>query len=150
LDLRRQLAANADKADYRAYRWQQLLRFDYSPEDSKRFLQAIEEVVVPAAQRIYEKRRQQLGLETLRPWDLDVDLLGRLPLRPFNNVAELEEKVSAVFHHVDPDLGGYFDLMRRQNLLDIENRKGKAPGAFCTIYAIPHLPFIFENAVGAR
>ncbi len=148
LDLRGQMAANADKPDYRAYRWQQLLRFDYTPEDSKSFQQAIEEVVVPAARRIYERRRQQLGLATLRPWDLDVDPLGRPPLRPFSQAAELEEKTSAIFHSVDPKLGGYFDLMRRQNLLDIENRKGKAPGAFCIMYPIPHLPFVFENAVG--
>ena len=48
MDLRRQLAANAGRSDYRAYRWQQLLRFDYTPEDCKRFHRAIEEVVVPA------------------------------------------------------------------------------------------------------
>ncbi len=148
MDVRGQMAANAGKPDYRAYRWQQLLRFDYTPDDSKHFHQAIEDVVVPAAQRICERRRKQLGLETLRPWDIDVDPQGRPPLRPFQTIVELEEKASAIFHQVDPELGGRFDLMRRQKLLDLESRKGKASGAFCTMYAIPHLPFVFENAVG--
>jgi oligoendopeptidase F len=148
LGVRRQLAENAGLPDYRAYRWCQLLRFDYTPDDCKRFHQAIEQVVVPAALRIYEKRRQQLGVETLRPWDLDVDPLGRAPLKPFETVTELKEKTAAIFHRVDPQLGEYFDIMRRENLLDLDNRKNKAPGGYCTDFPIARRPFIFVNSVG--
>jgi oligoendopeptidase F len=150
MDVRRQLAVNADFSDYRAYRWQQLLRFDYTPQDCFSFHRAIEEVVVPVALRIYEKRRQRLGLTTLRPWDLNVDILGRQPLRPYQTADELVEKVSTIFQHLDPQLGRYFESMRRQGLLDVENRKGKAPGAYCTNFDVVRLPFIFENAVGVH
>lgn len=145
---RRHLAENAGLPDYRTYRWRQLLRFDYTPDDCKRFHQAIEQVVVPAALRIYEKRRQRLGLETLRPWDLDVDPLGRPPLKPFETVTELKEKTAAIFHGVDPQLGEYFDTMRRENLLDLDNRKNKAPGGYCTDFPVARRPFIFVNSVG--
>ena len=148
LDLRCQQAVNADLSGYRAYRWKQLLRFDYSPDDCVSFHQAIEEVAVPAARRIYERRRQQLGVETLRPWDLNVDPLGRSPLRPFKNVEELEDKTTAIFHRVDPQLGEYFEIMRREGLLDLENRKGKAPGGYCSDFPVIRRPFIFTNAVG--
>ena len=148
LDLRRQIAANADFPDYRAYHWQELLRFDYSPEDCAGFHRAIEQVAVPAARRIYEKRQRQLGLSSLRPWDLNVDPLGRKALKPYQTVSELEDKVSAIFHRVDPELGEYFETMRTMGLLDLENRKGKAPGAYCNNYDMSRLPFIFENAVG--
>ncbi len=149
LHLRRKLAANAGFADdYRAYRWQQLLRFDYTPADCAHFHQAIEQVMVPAATRVYERRRQRLGVDKLRPWDLNVDPLGHPPLRPFADVKELETKISAIFYRVDPQLGAYFDTMVEQDLLDLENRKNKAPGAYCeTFYAIRR-PFIFLNAVG--
>jgi oligoendopeptidase F len=146
--LRKQIADNADMADYRAYRWREMLRFDYTPEDCQRFRDAIEEVVVPAAQRIYEKRRQQFGYDSLRPWDLDADPQGRDPLRPFRQVDDLVGKTSAIFHKVDPQLGDNFDTMRRENLLDLENRKGKAPGGYCTEYALVQRPFIFMNSVG--
>ncbi len=149
LRLRRQLAANADFGDdYRAYRWQQLLRFDYTPANCVQFQQAIEEVVVPAATRVYEKRRQRLGVDTLRPWDLNVDPLGRPPLRPFADVTELEAKISAIFHRVDPQLGAYFDTMVQEKLMDLENRKNKAPGAYCEAFDVIGRPFIFLNAVG--
>lgn len=150
LNLRRTLASNAGRPDYRAYRWQELLRFDYTPEDANRFHAAIEEVVVPAARRVYERRRMRLGLETLRPWDLSVDPTGLPPLRPFETMDQLTQGASAIFHRVDPVLGDQFDALVQENLLDLENRKNKAPGAFCTSYPVIRRPFIFMNAVGTH
>jgi oligoendopeptidase F len=112
------------------------------------FHQAIEKVAVPAARRLYAKRQKQLGLDKLRPWDLYVDPLGREALKPYQTITELEDKVSTIFHRVDPELGGYFDIMRTKGLLDLDNRKGKAPGAYCNNYDMVRLPFISENAVG--
>ncbi len=63
LNLRGQLAANAGLPDYRAYRWQEMQRFDYTPEDSLKFHAAIEHVVVPAAARVYDRHRDRLGLQ---------------------------------------------------------------------------------------
>lgn len=148
LDLRLRIARQADRPDYRAYRWDQLHRFDYTPEDARRFHQAIEAVVVPAAARVYERRRQRLGVARLRPWDLDVDPLGRPPLRPFTQVEELIAGGERIFHRVDPVLGEYFATMRREGLLDLDNRKGKAPGGYCTTLPLSKRPFIFMNAVG--
>lgn len=148
LTLRRQLAANAGMRDFRDYRWQQLFRFDYTPADCLRFHQAIETAVVPAAKRLYDKRRRQLGVSTLRSWDLQVDPLGRPPLKPFKDADELKSVASSLFHRVDPPLGGYFDIMVRESLLDLANRKDKAPGAYCTGFPMSHRPFIFANAVG--
>lgn len=148
LGVRRELAANAGFADYRSFRWRQMFRFDYSPEDCFRFHEAIEKVAVPAAVRICEKRKEKLGLASLRPWDMDVDVLGRPPLKPFREVGELKAGASRVFHRLDPVLGEYFDIMVREGLLDLENRKNKAPGGYCTEFAAVRRPFIFMNAVG--
>ncbi|MFM8320951.1 MAG: M3 family oligoendopeptidase [Chloroflexota bacterium] len=153
--LRQQIAANAGLqgpggADYRAYTWVQLLRFDYTPDDCRRFHSAIEQVVVPAAQRLYERRRQRLGVATLRPWDLDVDPAGRPPLRPYRDLAHLQDGIQAIFNHIDPTLGRYFAAMRTEGLLDMENRKGKAPGGYCTEFFAACRPFIFMNAVNVH
>jgi oligoendopeptidase F len=157
LQVRQQLAANSGlyrdsgqhqrDPDYRAYRWVQLLRFDYTPEDCRRFHQAIETVVVPAAERIYARRKQRLGLPSLRPWDTEVDVTGKPPLRPYRDLQHLEDGVEAIFRRVDPELAGYFAIMRREGLLDLDNRKGKAPGGYCTEFPAARRPFIFMNAV---
>lgn len=146
--LRGKIAANAGFDDYRSYRWKQYLRFDYTPEDCYRYHAAVEKVAVPAMQRVLERRRQRLGLESLRPWDLDVDPFERPPLRPFKEINALERHVHSIFQQVDPQLGDYFQTMRQEKLLDLDNRKGKAPGGYCTEFAVIHRPFIFMNAVG--
>ena len=150
LSLRIQLAQNTGLPDYRAYRWQQMLRLDYTPEDCILFQQAIEQVVVPAASRLYEKHRQRLGVESLRPWDLDQDLypLDLPPLPPYGATDELPAKAEAVFARVDVQLSQQFHTLREQNLLDLDNRKGKAPGAYCTAFPVAKQPFLFMNAVG--
>ncbi len=150
MGVRRQLAANAGLPDYRAYRWQQMLRFDYTPQDCRRFHEAIEQAVVPAARRIYERRRQRLGLQTLRPWDLSVDPYGLPALKPFESVDELEEKCARIFQQVDPHLAVQFELMRTEKLLDLDNRKNKAPGGYCTDFPVAERPFIFTNSVGVH
>ncbi len=150
LNLRRQMAANADEPEYRSFRWKQLLRFDYTPADCARFHDAIAEAVVPAASRIYERRRRRLGVERLRPWDLAVDPGGRQPLRPFADVGELIDKTQVVFDQLDPRLAGYYRTMREEKLLDLDNRKNKAPGGYCTDFPVAKRPFIFMNAVGVN
>jgi oligoendopeptidase F len=148
LNLRLQLAQNAGFKDYGSYRWQDMLRFDYTPDNCKQFHKAIEGVVVPAAFRIYERRRKDLGVKTLRPWDLDADPLGRPALKPFSEVSEFKSKVATILYNVNRQIGEYFQTMIDENLLDLDNRKNKAPGGYCTSFEAAKRPFIFMNAVG--
>jgi oligoendopeptidase F len=148
--VRRRIAKNAGQPNFRSYMWKKRLRFDYTPQDCFRFHKAIEEVVVPAARRIYELRRKRLGIDSVRPWDLDTDPLGRPPLRPFTSIEELEHKTANIFKKVDPQLGQYFEIMRQDGLLDLDNRKDKAPGGYCTEFRLAQRPFIFVNAVGVH
>jgi oligoendopeptidase F len=150
LELRGKITRGAALPDYRAYRWKQMLRFDYTPEDCSQFHQAIEQVAVPAAISLYERRRKRLGLAQLRPWDVYVDPESRPQIKPFQSAQELEEGVSSIFRQVDPELQAYFEIMRREGLLDLDNRKGKAPGGYCTDFVVSGKPFIFMNAVGIR
>jgi len=146
--LRRQIALNAGKADYRAYQWQAKNRFDYTPENAKSFHRAIEEVAVPAAARIRERWRKKLGVETLRPWDTEADPGGLDPIRPFKTMDELNRGMKKIFDQVDPELGLRYQTMVTEGLLDLENRKNKAPGGYCTMFLASHRPFIFMNSVG--
>jgi oligoendopeptidase F len=127
-----------------------MLRLDYTPQDTIRFQQAIEQVAVPAATRIYEKHRRRLGVASLRPWDLDQDLYPiQFPVLPsYGSVENLKQTAQVIFRQVDPQLGEYFRLMQEENLLDLENRKGKAPGGYCTSFPVSRQPFIFMNAAG--
>ena len=67
--LRYQVAQNAGFRDFRDYSFTSKFRFDYAPEDVERFHRSVETVVTPAVERIRERRRERLRLDTLRPWD---------------------------------------------------------------------------------
>lgn len=146
--LRQKVAANTGKPSYREYIWEDYKRFDYSPADCRSFHAAIEEVVVPAVNRIAEKRKKALGIESLRYYDLFVALDEEPPLRPFTEASQLEETASTIFTSVGKQFGEYFEIMRREDLLDLANRKNKADGAYTTDYSMIKRPFVFGNAVG--
>ncbi|HET6595857.1 MAG TPA: M3 family oligoendopeptidase [Anaerolineales bacterium] len=145
MPVRLKIAENAGMSDYRAYMWKQKFRFDYSPEDCKSFHAAIEEVIVPAAQRAFERRRQRLGIDTVRPWDVDVDPLAATPVRPYETIDEFKSKSRAIFEQVDPKFGEYFQIMIDEGLLDLESRKNKGPGAYSLGLHVAHRPFVFMN-----
>jgi oligoendopeptidase F len=147
-ELRMRAARNAGFANFRDYIFPAKFRFDYTPADCERFHEAVEQTVAPAVERVLEFRRQRLGLDRLRPWDLSVDPYREKPLRPFSDAAELVTKAKRVFDGVDPSLGGEFQTMIDEGLLDLESRKGKAPGGYCETLHFHGRPFIFMNAVG--
>jgi oligoendopeptidase F len=150
LRLREQIARNAGFDRHLDYAFRRLERFDYTPADCRRFHDSIEREILPAARELQEKRRRQLGLAALRPWDLGVDPLNRPPLRPFRDAAELVRRTQRVFDRLDPSLAREFRRLSELRLLDLDNRKGKAPGGYQSTLAEARLPFIFMNAVGLQ
>jgi oligoendopeptidase F len=150
LRLRHQIATNAGFATYRDYAFKARGRFDYTPQDCAAFHDAIESEIVPLLKTLQAERRRQLGLQRLRPWDLSVDPLNRPPLRPFETVERLLEGSQVVFDRLNGELAEQFRTMRTLRLLDLENRKGKAPGGYQSSLPEARLPFIFMNAVGQQ
>lgn len=150
VELRTRMAQNAGFSNFRDYKHRAYNRFDYTPEDCRRFHETIRQVVVPRLERQRRRRRERLGVEALRPWDLRVDPVGGEPLRPFKEAEALAEGCGRIFERIDPELGQQFDRMRKGGLLDLESRKGKAPGGYqCTLEEV-RLPFIFMNAAGTQ
>ncbi len=146
--LRAQVARNSGFASFRDYMFKRKHRFDYAPADCEAFHRAAEEVCVPVLRRLNARRREALGVDSLRPWDLAVDSKGRPPLRPFDGAEELIEKTSRLFHRMEPSLGTMFDSLRGGDCLDLDSRKGKAPGGYQAHRDRSRKPFIFMNAAG--
>ncbi len=148
--IRGKIASNAGFPNYRDYAFRMRGRFDYTPADCERFHDAIEAEVMPVFRRLQSQRRIQLGVDSLRPWDLSVDPRNRPPLRPFQDTADLERGAQEIFNRLDPQLAEGFQTLSQWRLLDLENRKGKAPGGYQSTLSESRLPFIFMNAVGLQ
>jgi len=148
--LRQQIAHNAGFANYRDYAFRKMGRFDYTPADCEAFHQAVEQEVMPVVRELQADRKRKLGVEPLRPWDLAADPLRRPPLRPFEQVEQMVAHTQEIFDRLDRELAAGFQRMQNLRLLDLANRKGKAPGGYQQNLSEARVPFIFMNAVGLQ
>ncbi len=146
--LRNKEAHNAGFENYRDYRFKELGRFDYTKEDCFQFHAAVKQHVMPLVNEIYQKKKDKLGLQTLRPWDMDAEPAGTKPLRPFASGDDLLAKSIDCFNQLRPLFGQCLQKMQELNHLDLESRKGKAPGGYNCPLAESGAPFIFMNAAG--
>jgi oligoendopeptidase F len=146
VSLRHQIAVNAGFKNYRDYKFAEMGRFDYKPEDCFQFHQAVEEHVVPLVDKIYAKHAQKLNISPLKPWDTEAEPAGIEPLRPFTNGKELLDKTVACFQKLDPFFASCLKKMEELGHLDLDSRKGKAPGGYNMPLMESGAPFIFMNA----
>ncbi len=144
--LRHKLALNANFENFRDYMFQALGRFDYTPLDCYAFHEAIEKEIVPILREQAGKRKAALGLDTLKAWDMDVDVSGKPALKPFKNGDDLIEKSILCFGNISRYLGERLEIMKDNSLFDVESRKGKAPGGYNYPLSETGAPFIFMNS----
>ena len=150
IQIRHKIATNAGFEGYQQYMFAAMHRFDYTIDDCLEFHDSIESVCQPLRHKNDEDRKQKLGLEKLRPWDMGVDIRGRPPLKPFKEVKEMVDGCSRIFHSMSKELGNYFDLLEANDCLDLDSRKGKAPGGYQYYLQKSRMPFIFMNAAGTQ
>jgi oligoendopeptidase F len=145
---RDQVAHNAGFANYRDYKFVEMGRFDYTKEDCFKFHESVKQYVLPLVEIIHQYQKNKLGLDTLRPWDLDAEPADQLPLNPFKTGDELLEKTVRCFNELRPFFADCLLTMKKMNRFDLESRIGKAPGGYNCPLAETGAPFIFMNAAG--
>ena len=102
LGKRHQVAINAGFENFRDYKFADLGRFDYTKEDCFQFHKAVQTQVLPLVDFIYDRKRQKLGLTSLRPWDTDAEPKGVQPLTPFSSGEDLVNKTIECFNRMNP------------------------------------------------
>ena len=148
VEKRNQVALNAGFANYRDFRFKELGRFDYTREDCFQFHEAVKQNIIPLVNEIYKKKKEKLGIDPLRPWDTEAEPAGITPLTPFRTGDELLQKTLHCLDEVNPFFAECLQQMQRMHRLDLESRKGKAPGGYNCPLPETGAPFIFMNAAG--
>lgn len=147
---RHEIAQNAGFENFRDYKFRALNRFDYSKEDCFAFHAAIQKIVPPLVEKLYEERKQKLALETLQPFDLDVNVNAQKVEKPFVDAQDLLQKSVRCFTSIKPEYGAFLQQMGEYEYLDLDSRIGKAPGGFNYPLYESNVPFIFMNAAGTQ
>ena len=150
IELRHQIAINSGFRSFQEYIFAAMHRFDYTIQDCLEFHDSIEYSCMPLKYNMNLLRKEKLNLAKLRPWDMSVDIEGKKPLKPFKDSEDLVNGCSRIFHSMSEELGNYFDLLEKNDCLDLESRKGKAPGGYQYYLQKSRMPFIFMNAAGTQ
>lgn len=150
LKLRHQIALNAGYKNYRDYMFDALGRFDYTKEDCFKFHESIKTEILPVIKEFAIYRKKVLGYDVLKPWDVEVDIAGKNPLKPFKNSEDLIERSIRVFAKIYPYFGKCLAVMKEMKRLDLDSKDGKAPGGYNYPLYETVAPFIFMNAAGTQ
>jgi len=145
--LRDQMGRNLGHPNFIPLGYLGMGRTDYGPAEAAEFRANVRRYAVPLQQKIYERQAQRLGSETLRPWDAAYDPALTLPsgIAP---VGVQLDKAQRIFDALSPRLAEHFRRMRNEGLIDLENRKGKQAGAYCTSFSDEGRVAIFCNSTG--
>ncbi|MFI5204314.1 MAG: M3 family oligoendopeptidase, partial [Flavobacteriales bacterium] len=148
--LRTHVALNSGFKNFRDYKFQELGRFDYGVKECQDMHESIRSEIVPLVKGFYEERKKTLGFDSLRPWDMEVDITGKKPLHPFSTGNELISKTRAAFTRIHPYFGACIASMSELGHFDLESKANKAPGGYNYPLYETGAPFIFMNAVGTH
>ncbi len=148
IEKRQKVAENAGFDNYRDYMHKALKRFDYSVDDVISFHNSVKETVLPLVNEIDIRKKEKFAYDRLMPYDTSADPDLKPALKPFNDGNELIDKAIQVFTKVRPQYGEYLKIMKENSYLDLESRKGKAPGGYNYPLYESNIPFIFMNATG--
>jgi oligoendopeptidase F len=147
-NLRTEIAKNSGFSNFRDYKFTQLQRFDYTQKDVDNFASSIEEFIVPINKKFNLKFKEKLGLDTLKPYDSMAVVPGEKPLKVPDKQQDLLKKSYEMFAKVHPYVSEAIAIMEKIDRLDLESRKGKAPGGYNYPLEETGIPFIFMNSTG--
>lgn len=149
LALRQQMAANKGEKTFVPLGYRRMGRTDYGPAEVARFREGIKKYVTPLVARFRAAQAKDLGTATVKPWD--AAYYPNLSMGP--NVVPVENQLTqaqALFDRLHPTLADHFRTMVQQELIDLENRPGKAGGAFATAFEDEGKVVIFCNSTGTE
>lgn len=146
--LRDKMGRNLGHANFVPLGYDGMERTDYGPDEVQAFHDAVLEFATPILARQRAKQAEALGTPTLRPWDTGFFPGRTLPQDVCEPIAEQLDKAGRMFARLSPRLSAHFERMRSEGLIDLENRKGKGAGAFCTAFPDEGRVAIFCNSTG--
>ena len=126
--------------------YKRLGRTDYGQQEVKAYREQIKRDVVPMVQKLNERKKARLGLDALKSYD-NISFLSGNPT-PKGGLEWQVDQATTMYQELSKETHEFFSFMKEQELLELDSKKGKAGGGYCTIIADFKAPFIFANFNG--
>ena len=122
-------------------------RLCYGPEEVKKFRENVRRDIVPVVSRLRTEVGKRLGVDKLMIYDYDLIFPQGDP-NPKGDKKEIFSAAKAMYHDMSKETGEFFDFMLETDAFDVESRKNKWGGGYCTNFMAYHQPFILANFNG--
>ena len=122
-------------------------RLCYGPEEVKQFRENIRRDIVPLVARLRTEIGRRLGVDTLMLYDYDLIFPQGDPA-PKSGKEAIFAAAKAMYHSMSEETGQFIDFMLETEAFDVESRKNKWGGGYCTSFPAYHQPFILANFNG--
>lgn len=145
--VRHQIALKLGYENYVPVGYAKMTRSDYDHHMVANYRKQVFESLVPLTQRLRKEQAKRLGLQSLKYYDEDLKFLSG-NATPKGSPAEIVEWGRQMYKEMSPETHEFFELLYNNNLMDLESKKGKAGGGYCTFFNDYKVPFIFSNFNG--
>jgi len=145
--LRNEMGKKLGFKNYIELGYNRMSRMDYTKEMVQNFRKQIVDEIVPIATQLRERQRVRLGYDKLEFHDLGFHFTSGNP-KPKGTVNEILGKAKVMYKELSAETEEFFNYMLANNLMDVENRPGKADAGYCWCLSKFKHPFIFANFNG--
>ncbi|WP_097150297.1 M3 family oligoendopeptidase [Ureibacillus acetophenoni] len=145
--LRHQIATTLGYKNYVELGYINMNRVDYNAEMVKNFRDQVKEFIVPVATKLYERQAKRIGVEDFKYYDEGLNFLTG-NANPKGDAAWIIENGKKMYEELSPETGEFINYMVEHDLMDLEAKKGKESGGYCTFIENYNSPFIFSNFNG--
>lgn len=121
-----------------------MLRTDYNADMVANYRKQILQYIVPFAGELYERQKKRLNLETLRYFDENYEFESGNP-EPKGDSKFIVQNGVKMYSELSKETKEFFEFMMTHELMDLETKKGKGSGGYCTYIPEYKAPFIFSN-----
>ena len=121
-------------------------RLCYDQEKVAVFRKNVIEDIVPVVARLRTENAKRLGIEDYKFYDDGVIIPGGDP-KPCGK-EEIFAAAKAMYHAMGEETGAFIDMMLENDAFDVDSRKNKWGGGYCTEFAKYKQPFILANFNG--
>ena len=122
-------------------------RYDYGPEDVKKFREAICRYIVPITVQIRKLQQERLGVDNLMFYDLPTLFKNGNP-SPIIPGVSLGDVAGDFFAKMFGNRPSFLEVLSEHGFTDLISRQNKSTGGYCMYLDGYAIPFIFMNANG--
>lgn len=127
--------------------YMRLSRTDYDDKMVATYRQQVLEDLVPLTMALRERQRERLGLDALKYYDEQIAFTSG-NATPKGDSKWILENGKKMYEALSKETGDFINFMLDNELMDLEAKKGKAGGGYCTYISTYESPFIFSNFNG--